>query len=95
MNLQEHLGTVTQKGQVTIPLAIRELLGVKPYDRVTFRVSEGRVELLPANLTLESAFGAVRPRSRPENWRAVRRQARAERAQRQNAKLRARRAGTR
>ncbi|MBI5300754.1 MAG: AbrB/MazE/SpoVT family DNA-binding domain-containing protein [Chloroflexi bacterium] len=40
--MQEHLTTVTQKGQVTIPLAIRQLLGIKPSDRVTFRVTERR-----------------------------------------------------
>ena len=56
MNVEEHLGTVTQKGQVTIPLAVRKLLGVKSRDRVTFRVTEGRVELA-AQMTLEAAYG--------------------------------------
>lgn len=79
MAIQEHLGTVTQKGQVTIPLAIRQLLDVKPRDRVVFRVSGGRVELLPANMTLETVFGAVKPMSRPEKWQAIRQQAREER----------------
>jgi len=55
MDVEEHLGTVTQKGQVTIPLAVRKLLGVKSRDRVTFRVTEGRVELAPAQMTLEAA----------------------------------------
>ncbi len=77
---EEHLGTVTQKGQVTIPLAIRRLLDVKPRDRVVFRVTEGRVELLPANMTLEAVYGAVKPLARPENWKNVRRRAREERA---------------
>ncbi len=95
MDVQEHTGTVTEKGQVTIPLAVRELLGVKPHDRVTFRVSEGRVELLPTRMTLESAYGAVKPRSRPENWKAVRRQAREERAQQAAGKLRSSRTGAR
>jgi antitoxin PrlF len=95
METQEHLRTVTKKGQVTIPLAVRQLLGVNPYDRVTFRVTDGRVELLPSRITLEAAYGAVRPRSRPENWGAVRRQAHEERAQRQASKLRARRRGAR
>lgn len=79
MPVQEYLGTVTQKGQVTIPLVIRQLLDVKPHDRVIFRVLDGRVELLPANMTLETVFGAVKPLARPENWRALRRQAREER----------------
>ena len=95
MDAQEHLGTITQKGQVTIPLAVRKLLGVKPYDRVTFRVTEGRVELLPAHLTLETAFGAVRPRSRPEHWETVRHQAREERARRRVGKMHSRRKAAR
>ncbi len=86
MEAREHSGTVTKKGQVTIPIAVRKLLGVKPHDRVTFRVTGGRVELLPASMTLESAFGAVKPRSRPENWKAVRRTAREERNARRAGK---------
>ncbi len=86
MNAEEHLGTVTQKGQVTIPLAVRKLLGVKSRDRVTFRVTEGRVELAPAQMTLEAAYGAVKPTNRPENWSAVRNQAREERVRRRGLK---------
>ncbi len=91
MPIQEHFGTVTQKGQVTIPQTVRKLLGVKPYDRVTFRITGRRVELLPANMTLEATFGAVEPRSRPENWKALRRHVREERALRAVSKMRARR----
>lgn len=87
MNIEEHLGTVTQKGQVTIPLAVRKLLGVKSRDRVTFRVIEGRVEIAPAAMTLEGAYGAVKPIDRPENWSAVRSQAREERVRRRGRKL--------
>ena len=81
MSVQEHHGTVTQKGQVTIPLAVRRLLDVKPRDRVVFRVTDGRVEILPARITLEAAYGAVKPLTRPENWQALRQRAREERGQ--------------
>ena len=38
--------TVTTKGQVTIPKAVRDLLGIKPGSSVTFEVAEdGRVLL--------------------------------------------------
>jgi AbrB family looped-hinge helix DNA binding protein len=93
--MQEHLTTVTQKGQVTIPLAIRQLLGIKPSDRVRFRVTEGRVELLPVDITLESAYGAVKPLSRPTNWKVVRRQAREERVQYRISKTKKQRKGAR
>jgi antitoxin PrlF len=87
MNVEEYLGTVTQKGQVTIPLAVRKRLGVKSRDRVTFRVTEERVELAPAQMTLEAAYGAVKPTNRPENWSAVRNQAREERVRRRGPKI--------
>lgn len=38
--------TVTTKGQVTIPKAVRDLLGIKPGSSVTFEVADdGRVLL--------------------------------------------------
>lgn len=42
--------TVTSKGQVTIPKAMRNRLGIKPGDPVTFDLSEdGRVVLAKAD----------------------------------------------
>ena len=79
MLVEEHLGTITQKGQVTIPLAVRKLLGVKSRDRVAFRIVEGRVELAPAIMSLEDVYGAVKPTGRPENWSEVRSRVREER----------------
>ncbi len=79
MSIQEHTSTVTQKGQVTIPLAVRQALGIKPHDRVLFRVVNGRVELLPSPMTLESVYGAVKPLTKPENFRELRKIAREER----------------
>lgn len=41
--------TVTSKGQVTIPKAIRDGLGIRPGSRVEFkREADGRVVLTPA-----------------------------------------------
>jgi AbrB family looped-hinge helix DNA binding protein len=86
MLMEEHLGTITQKGQVTIPLAIRKLLGVKSQDRVAFRVIEGRVELAPATMSLEDAYGAVKPTVRPEDWSEIRNRVREERVGRRTGK---------
>ena len=69
---EEYIRTVTTKGQVTIPAEVRRLLEVKPGDQVVFRVNEGAVELEPVSVTLEDAFGAVAPRSRPENFAELR-----------------------
>jgi len=86
MSTQEHFGKVTQKGQITIPLAVRRFLEIKPHDRIIFRLTKNRVELLPANMTLEGAYGAVKPMASPEDWKTIRRQVREERIRHQIAK---------
>jgi len=54
--------TVTTKGQVTIPKAVRERLGIKPGNTVDFELApDGRVILVKR--------GAVRQRSRFETLR--------------------------
>ncbi len=70
--LEEYVRTVTTKGQVTIPSEIRRLLEVEPGDKVVFRVTESGVELQPVSMTLEDTFGAIDPRSQPENFAALR-----------------------
>ncbi len=42
-NTREAVSSVSPKGQITIPAAIRHLLGVGPKDRVAFRVENGEV----------------------------------------------------
>ena len=45
---KEFVATITSKGQVTIPLEIREQLGLAARDKVVFRLGKGnRVELEP------------------------------------------------
>ena len=57
---------VTAKGQVTIPKAIRDLLGIEPGSKVTFTLLEdGRVTLSkcdehPASRAQPSRFAALR-----------------------------------
>jgi AbrB family looped-hinge helix DNA binding protein len=42
--------TVTAKGQVTIPKAVREFLGIGPGSKVDFRrANDGSIVLVPAN----------------------------------------------
>jgi antitoxin PrlF len=63
--------TMTQKGQVTIPAAIRARLGLRPRDRVRFEITGDVVTIKPAESQLLAGFGAVRPRNRPEDWNAI------------------------
>lgn len=55
------VSTVTQKGQVTIPLFIRESLGLDPRTKVVFIKEKDRVYLKPARNFLELA-GTIKTR---------------------------------
>ncbi|MBG9982787.1 AbrB/MazE/SpoVT family DNA-binding domain-containing protein [Aerococcaceae bacterium DSM 111020] len=37
---------VMSKGQVTIPKAVRDVMGISPGDRVTFIVSDGTIQII-------------------------------------------------
>jgi len=76
---QEYVKTITTKGQVTIPIEIRRLLGVKANDQIRFRIIEGKVEIEPVSMTLEETFASVTPLQRPENFGELRAIAREER----------------
>ena len=52
------LATVTTKGQVTIPKGIREMLNIKPNDRVDFILEGDRAVLVPVK-TLKDLRGVV------------------------------------
>jgi antitoxin PrlF len=77
---KELTATVTQRGQVTIPAEVMRILGAKPREKVTFQVKGKQVRLLPAAFTLESAYGSVTPRSHPEDFNAIIRSAKEEKA---------------
>lgn len=69
--MKEHLSVVTRKGQVTIPADIRKALHLHQGDSVTLRLEDGEVKLSPAHYTLESAYGAVQPKQRPEDLEEI------------------------
>jgi AbrB family looped-hinge helix DNA binding protein len=56
------IGTVTSKGQVTLPKAVRDRLGVKEGDRVIFEVDgERAVVRRLSNESLAALFGRQKP----------------------------------
>ncbi len=58
--------TITSKGQVTVPVRLRELLKLKDGDKVEFYVDhEGRITLRPRNRSAKSFLEALPPR-RPD-----------------------------
>lgn len=70
--MQEMETTLTQKGQVTIPLEIRRLMGLEPHDRVRFEVEGNTVRITKALSKLLKGYGSVKPQNIPEDWQAVR-----------------------
>jgi AbrB family looped-hinge helix DNA binding protein len=55
--------TVTSKGQITIPKAVRDELGLREGDRVAFRVLEdGTVVVEPETINLLDLSGVLQPR---------------------------------
>ena len=73
----EIAATVTSKGQITLPKAVRDALGVREGDRVVFRVlaDSAVVARSPALLDLAGSV-SVPAAARGTSWNEVRRRAR-------------------
>lgn len=57
--MKEIPATLSRKGQITVPVEVQRLLGVKPRDRVAFAIEGAQVRLVPAHYTLESVLASV------------------------------------
>ncbi len=84
---EEFVGKITTKGQITLPVSIRRLLGVNPHDQILFRVTAGKVEIIAAPMSLEDTFGAIKPLKTPEDFKEIRDRAMEEQIQKVTAKL--------
>jgi len=63
--MDTEMATVTSKGQITIPKAIRQTLGIKEKDRLLLFVEDDRLVLIPLrHRPLGELFGAL-PATRP------------------------------
>lgn len=56
---RDPVSSVSPKGQVTLPLEIRRLLGIQPKDKVAFRIQDGEVRVRPARSSLEAVYRSV------------------------------------
>ncbi|TAM89991.1 MAG: AbrB/MazE/SpoVT family DNA-binding domain-containing protein [Candidimonas sp.] len=64
--------TLTSKGQITIPAAVRSGLGVETGDRVEFiEVSTGRYELVAATLPVTALKGLISKPAQPVSVEAM------------------------
>ncbi len=70
--MQELETTLTQKGQVTIPLEIRRMMDLEPHDRVRFEVDGDTVRIIKASSKLLKWYKSVTPQNKPEDFRAIR-----------------------
>jgi len=64
--------TLTQKGQVTIPLEIRSRLGLKPRDKVVFELEGEVATIRRAPSKVLKWYGSVTPKQMPEDFRKIR-----------------------
>jgi AbrB family looped-hinge helix DNA binding protein len=67
---------LTRKGQVTIPKAIRERLGLQRGVKLLFLLRENEITLKPLQGSILDLKGSVRPKRRPEDFDRVRRSVR-------------------
>lgn len=73
--------SMSQKGQVTIPAEIRERLGLKPKDRVRFRVDGDIVLIEPYRSRLAAFYQSVPALDPPRSWKEIEEIARDEHAE--------------
>jgi AbrB family looped-hinge helix DNA binding protein len=53
---QEFVGSVSAKGQITLPKPVRAVLGIKPKDKIAIRLEAGEVKVAPVNATLDAIY---------------------------------------
>lgn len=63
---------MTRKGQVTIPKAIRDRLGMKEGEKVLFVMRGEEVVLKVVKGTILDLRGSVQPSARPEDFENIR-----------------------
>ena len=63
---------LSSKGQVTIPAPVRKALGLKPGDRIAYKVGKVSAELIPIKGTILDAAGSVKPRKKDESLAEIR-----------------------
>ena len=88
--MTEFITTLTQRGQVTVPVEVRRLLGLKRGDKVACTIVDGRVQLTPIPFTLETAYRSVPPLANQGDFEEIVRVAKEERAERAVRSLRGR-----
>jgi antitoxin PrlF len=69
--MRQIMGSITGRGQVTLPAEVRRLLGVQPGEKVIFEIDGNQVRLLRPQFTLETAYRSVPPLSGSDDVEVV------------------------
>ena len=85
--MKEIVASITQRGQVTIPVEVQRILGAKPRGKIAFQIEGNQVRLAPVRFTLESVYGSVEPLNRPELFDEISLIAKEEKARRTIAEM--------
>ena len=86
--MQQIWASVTERGQVTIPAAVRKALGIQKREKVIFSIEDGVVVLKKPRFTLETVAGSVPALKEKLSWEEVKRIAHEEVAERFIEKVR-------
>lgn len=69
--MREIWASVTERGQVTIPVEVRKALGLRKRDKVVFALDDGTVVLKKPRFTLETVAGSVPALKEKLSWAEV------------------------
>lgn len=71
----EHLSTLTSKGQITIPIEVRQLLRLQPRDKVSFTVHKDKIEMKRKGSVVERTKGMLKSHLPPATAEELRKMA--------------------
>jgi bifunctional DNA-binding transcriptional regulator/antitoxin component of YhaV-PrlF toxin-antitoxin module len=77
---KEIKGSITERGQVTVPAEVRRVLGIDKKGPVTFVIEDGVVTLRRPTLTWRDVGRSIQPVNTPEDWDARIREAKDDKA---------------
>jgi AbrB family looped-hinge helix DNA binding protein len=69
--MDEFVGIVGQKGQITLSAQIRRRLGLRAKDKVQIRVEDGAVTIVPARPGFLAGYQSIPALNPPRSWKEI------------------------
>ncbi len=79
--MRDYTSSVSPKGQITLPLEVRDRLGIKPKDKVIITLEGEDIRIAPVKSRLAAGFGIAPPLKEPRTLKEIMDIAREEHAQ--------------